>query len=238
MSCPFEHDAGAYVLGALSASDRRAFEQHLRDCPSCSRAVAELAGIPGLLGRVSPDLLEDEPTDGPAPADSPPNVLPRLLSQVRRERRRRTWTAAGAAAAAVLAVGTGSWVVAEQVQGDPGQSQAQRPALAAAHSMTRVGDVAMNADLRLTTVPWGTRLDLACSYPEGHRYHDGAGSHEPWTMVLVVHTRDGGTEQVATWHARSGVDMTLTAATAVAVSDIASVEVRTAAGAPVMRLDG
>ena len=31
----------AYVLGALDADDRRAFERHLGTCPECSAAVAE-----------------------------------------------------------------------------------------------------------------------------------------------------------------------------------------------------
>ena len=37
----------AYVLGALDSEDRRAYERHLAKCPSCSKALAELAGLPG-----------------------------------------------------------------------------------------------------------------------------------------------------------------------------------------------
>ena len=33
----------AYVLGALSTEDRRAFERHLASCPECAADVAELA---------------------------------------------------------------------------------------------------------------------------------------------------------------------------------------------------
>ena len=43
----------AYVLGALSSADRREFEDHLATCPPCRDALAELAGMPGLLGAVS-----------------------------------------------------------------------------------------------------------------------------------------------------------------------------------------
>ena len=38
----------AYVLGALSPEDRRAYEEHLRTCDACRAALGELAGIPGL----------------------------------------------------------------------------------------------------------------------------------------------------------------------------------------------
>ena len=37
----------AYVLGALSPSDRREFEEHLEICDLCARAVAELSPCPG-----------------------------------------------------------------------------------------------------------------------------------------------------------------------------------------------
>ena len=42
----------AYVLGSLSAADRQEYEGHLAQCPSCREAVAELAGMPGLLAQV------------------------------------------------------------------------------------------------------------------------------------------------------------------------------------------
>ena len=46
------HWDAAYVLGALSAAERQEYEDHLTSCPSCRDAVAELAGMPGLLARV------------------------------------------------------------------------------------------------------------------------------------------------------------------------------------------
>ena len=54
MSCDFAHQDGAYVLGALSSSERMAFEHHLATCPECARAVRRLAGLPGLLARTVP----------------------------------------------------------------------------------------------------------------------------------------------------------------------------------------
>ena len=97
--------------------------------------------------------------------------------------------------------------------------------------MVAVGQVPMQASLALESVPWGTRLALTCNY-------DGGGYQEPrWTSYsLVVRTHDGRAEQVATWRALPGRTMMLDAATASRRGDIASVEVRTADGEPVLKL--
>ncbi|QAY63910.1 hypothetical protein ET495_12460 [Xylanimonas allomyrinae] len=44
---------GAYVLGALSPAERDEYEDHLRRCAACARAVAELGELPPLLGMLS-----------------------------------------------------------------------------------------------------------------------------------------------------------------------------------------
>lgn len=94
----------AYVLGSLSSEERRAYEAHLKTCASCRAAVAELSGIPALLGKIGPDAFTDL---DPAHAEPPAELLDTLLDKVRARRRRTRWlaTAAVGAAAAVLAVG-------------------------------------------------------------------------------------------------------------------------------------
>jgi hypothetical protein len=52
MRCEHEHDDGAYVLGALSPAERAAYERHLGTCSFCREAVAEVAVLPGLLGKL------------------------------------------------------------------------------------------------------------------------------------------------------------------------------------------
>ncbi len=47
----------AYVLGSLSVSDRRKFEDHLSGCASCRQAVAELSDLPALLGLLDRDQV-------------------------------------------------------------------------------------------------------------------------------------------------------------------------------------
>ena len=99
MSCRFGHDDAAYVLGALSPGERLQFERHLPGCEDCTRAVREVAGLPGLLSRIDPDVLtamQVEPV--------PDTVLPGLLRAVRRSRRRRLLATAGTAAAAAALV--------------------------------------------------------------------------------------------------------------------------------------
>jgi anti-sigma factor RsiW len=87
---PFLTDDAAYVLGALPPQDRAAFEEHLQGCAQCSAAVAELAGVPGLLGRVSAEDARGFVDPDRAPVPVPETLLPRLQRSVRQRRRRRT----------------------------------------------------------------------------------------------------------------------------------------------------
>jgi len=99
----------AYVVGALSASDRRLYEEHLEDCPQCREALADLAPTLGLLARVSPDraeaLLDGAAGPGGAAVSGPDPAGRAQLVAVgtRLTRRRRTvvWGSVVAAAAAV-----------------------------------------------------------------------------------------------------------------------------------------
>jgi len=52
MKCPQTLEVGAYVLGALVPAERDAFEKHLGECAICREEVADLAVLPGLLGRI------------------------------------------------------------------------------------------------------------------------------------------------------------------------------------------
>jgi Putative zinc-finger len=224
--CEFAHDDAAYVLGALAPTERLAFERHLATCPECAAAVSQLAGLPGLLGRLP--LADVEAASAPEPP--PETLLPHLVEGVRRAQRRRHWAVGLAAAAAVVAIGAaGATVVAVTSEDRP-------PPTASAQAMTPLDQDRVDASVALTSVAWGTRLDLTCSYdePTGEYQHGAAGP----TYALVVRTRDGAVEQVATWKALPGKTMHLSAATALDTHEITSVEVRTAAGQPVLELTG
>lgn len=222
MSCEFGHDDGAYVLGALSPAERSEFHAHLAGCAECTRAVQELAGLPGLLARVPAEVLES-----PASEPPPETLLPTLVQAVRRTRRRRAWAVVGSAAAALVVVAGGSVVVANALRDEPPPSAVAPKG----RDMAPVGTASMSANVALTSVKWGTRLDLSCSY-RADEYADTG--HE---YAMFVRTREGRLEQVATWRALPGRTMRLTAATAASRDDIASVEIRTASGRPVLHLN-
>jgi len=218
MSCSYTTWDGAYVLGSLSTSDRRDFESHLSGCDSCSRAVRDLAGMPGLLGRLDPEIFDE---GDPEPV--PDTLLPRLIDAMHRGQRRRTWMTAGLAAAAAVVVTVGGALVVEGNDGGapqavPTSSATSLPA-AITVAMTPVeDDHAVTATVAFTPVGWGTRLDLTCSY-RGHVTRHPRGSY-----ALVVHTTDGDAQRVATWNGLPGRTMQLTAATHTPESKIRSVE--------------
>ncbi|ETB33969.1 hypothetical protein O975_25170, partial [Mycobacterium avium subsp. paratuberculosis 11-1786] len=73
----------AYVLGSLSAAQRREFEQHMAHCRGCREAVADISGVPALLSRLDHDEVAAIDEAGPAPQLSA-DLLPSLLTAVRR----------------------------------------------------------------------------------------------------------------------------------------------------------
>ena len=82
-------DIGAYVLGALEEDDTRRVAAHLRACPDCAAAHAELARLPALLDlSVATGATDEEPL--------PPAIEERLLDRFAREHtgeppRKRRW---------------------------------------------------------------------------------------------------------------------------------------------------
>lgn len=217
MTCRFAHDDAAYLLGALPPPERRAYEEHLTGCPDCARAVQGIAGLPGLLSKVPVTHVLDETPE------LPDSVLPALLASVRRDRRRRVWTVAVlGAAAACLAVLALIGVVATRQAGEP-----TAPPVAA--QLAPVGAVPIQAAVRLAALPWGTGIELHCSYSAGY----GSGDQ---TYHLVAIDRTGAVERVASWQIAPGGQAHVTATSMWASSDIAALEIRTPAGTPVMHL--
>jgi hypothetical protein len=189
--------------------------------------VRDLAGLPGLLGRIGPEVFEE---DEPEPV--PETLMPRLSRAVRREQRRRTWVASGIAAAAAVAITVGGVAVFDRHSSAPPASQAT-VTTGPSRVMTSVADDPMTASVALTPVAWGTRLDLTCTYPR-------AGSHlsgqTPTTYKLVVHTVDGRRQSVTSWKGVPGAVMHLSGGTAFDLSQISRVDVTWADGSPVLEL--
>jgi hypothetical protein len=152
---PFQTYDAAYVLGALSPEDRAAFETHLKECADCARAVQELAGLPGLLSQVTPEMVGEEPPSG---------LLPSVLRTVRRIRRRRTLTTIGVAVAAAAAVIAA--VLLPPAQNTSGTA------------MTPLGTFPVQATAAVAAVSGGSRVDMSCQY-------EGAGYGADYQLVVV-----------------------------------------------------
>jgi hypothetical protein len=104
--------------------------------------------------------------------------------------------------------------------------------------MSVVHDDGVTADVSLTSVGWGTRVDLTCTYGrESAGGIDDYGSAEGSRFTLVVHTKEGRTEQVASWTSLPGKTLHMPGATSATVDDIDRVEVRSDDGQPLLRLD-
>ncbi len=211
----------AYVLGALTPDDRRAFESHLDVCEACRLSVAQLAPMPGLLSRARPIIEADSAA---TPEDGPPINLISLVErrEARRKqtvRRRVTVAVASIAAAIALAVAI------------PALTTSDAALPAATVALAPVGDSPLTASVDLTEAAWGTSISMVCDYPataQGPNYPSNA------TYSLVITDTEGVETQVSTWTATPGKTVTLDASTATPVDHIATIEVRDAAGEPVL----
>ncbi|MGC5165263.1 anti-sigma factor family protein [Luteimicrobium sp. DT211] len=229
-----EWDA-AYVLGALDAEDRRAYERHVAVCDRCREDVADLAGMPALLGLVPaeevPGLVEPDARGGSqegAAASADVVDLGAVAARLRRGQVRRRWTAA-AVAAGLLVVGGGTgWVVSSALAPDGGTSVS---ATATTVDLAPVAGSGVTARLSLDPATWGTRVSWSCRYPSdagsapasGGPYGGTAGGT---TYALVLVDRAGHATTVGTWAATGIGASGLHASTSLAAADVASVEIR------------
>ena len=217
----------AYVLGALSPAERREFEEHVKVCTACASAVGELAGLPGLMSKVSEEQLD-------AQVEAPPaTLLPSLARAVRRERVRRRLTVGAAAAAAACLVAVGAVALTSTDSPDRPQvaTPTSTPSGTANLALSAVVHSPVTASARLVDVSWGTRIELTCSYNAKGQFPAGG-----FPYALVVVDRKGVAQQVAAWKALPGRELTVTGASSLPRSDIAAVEVRTLSGISLLRL--
>lgn len=202
----------AYVLGSLSAAQRREFETHMAHCPACREAVADLSGVPALLSQLDREEVAAIDESGPAPEMSE-ELLPSLLATVRWRRRRTrvvTWVAS-AAAAAVLAIGV--FVGLEGWSSTPAQQ-----VTASAEPMAQVGTTLLTSSVQVTNQHWGTSINLKCvCLAPLNAHHD--------TLAMVVVGRDGSQTRLATWVAVPGHTANPAGAISTPVDQIAAVQV-------------
>ncbi len=202
----------AYVLGSLSAAERREFEAHLSVCPLCSQAVAELSGMPALLSKLDGGTVASI-NEGDHTVE-PPNLMPSLLSEVRGRRRRSrvlAWSA-GSAAAALLAIGLFVGVASHSPTAPAPQASVS------AMPMSQIGTTALASTVSLRNQNWGTVIDLNCvCLAPVNAHHD--------KLAMVVVSRDGTHTQLATWTAAPGHTANPAGSISTPVDQIAAVQV-------------
>ncbi|MGO4103025.1 anti-sigma factor [Leifsonia sp. YAF41] len=245
-----EWDA-AYLLGALSPEERWEYERHLADCPTCSRSLAELAGVPALLSLVPADQVvpaeQEGPADQVAPADqvvpdvasaadpSSPTAWTRLRDAAHAERRRtrRTRRLVAGSILAAAAVLVSIVLVVPGLRAPTVQPEANAfPAV----TLTQVMPSALSAEVRLRSEPWGTRIEATCIYADsgsnsgpGRNY--GTGEQ---TYALYVTDRNGVSSRVSQWAASPGATVEPVGTTNVTQGEIASVDIRSVATGQVL----
>ncbi len=163
--------SGAYTLGALEGTDRRAFEDHMSTCPICTADVASFAPLPGLLSQIDSADVRARPD-----TVSAARIEAKAKDQIVRMRRsaRRWKTAAVVAAAAVVLIAVVAFRPGRQ---DP-------PAFAA----TINSSLSQSAKIGMNPKPWGTEITVELS---------GLPSRDSYELWVVD---DGGVWiSTATW---------------------------------------
>lgn len=234
MTCQTMMSLGIYVLGAADAEESRQVRAHLPDCPACRAELALLRPLPGLLARVPEDALAAEPPlsraarqrlgsgadqrpgrgarrrSGRSAALVPRRDTERSASVRSRRRSARTWrTAAMAASVAAIAGAAGGFWLAPR-------AASHRPATVTLSG--RNPALHVRATAALTATSWGTSIELRV---------DGLPLNVP--CRLIVRSRAGATEVTGVWDAWRAGPITVPASAGWRPSDIASLQVATAA---------
>jgi Putative zinc-finger len=209
-----EHsDVGAYSLGLLEPQDRRAFEDHLARCASCSAELAELSPMAGLLRGIGPVEA------APQPGDASVTDLIRRRAARQRQRARRQVVLGAAAGIVLLAGGIGVGVATAPGASAPGA--AQLTVVGQKHSATDAA-TGVAGTVGLVSKPWGTQVTMDLSKVRG-----------PLECELVAVSRNGERRVVVGWlvpAAGYGVPghpghLILQGGTAIPVNDLGRLEV-------------
>ncbi|GAB7040891.1 MULTISPECIES: anti-sigma factor family protein [Catenuloplanes] len=211
MRCDYAYDDGAYVLGALSPGERAAYERHLSTCSFCREAVAEIAVLPGLLGRLDPaDFAE---LAVPAERSRLPRVITAATTERRRSRRTSRWRYAGtlaAAAALALVVGFGADALRGSGSSAPPvalPSSSSEPPPELKEMKPVAATVPVSAAVGMTSKEYGTAIAMECAY-------ESTGKEGKAILFrLIAKGADGTQDQIGSWWAAPGDRVELTGLT-------------------------
>lgn len=216
---------GVYVLGAIDPAERALVDAHLRGCRHCRDELAGLAGLPALLGRVTDDQLAQV-------GAAPPEPLERVLRQVAAERRARRnrgrLRLAAAAAVAVLMAGAG---VAGGLRIGGGRTTpppgtvTSAPAAAGRTLSGSNAATGVSASVTMRPADWGTAFTVRLTgVPPGSRCR------------LIAVDRDGRRDIAGGWRAEYAGYADFHGSSMLPSDRIASVEIRTVEGRPLLVL--
>ena len=240
----FEKFDAAYVLSALTAADRRRFEEHLQQCDECVARVARMWRLPDLLalapdwafdtgsspataGAYQPSVVEPAGADAATVASDAvemPDLLPELLDRVRFERRRRR--VLGVSAAVALAACVITLVVALVGGGSAGPDRAP----AQARRLVNVVPVQMVASVQVVRHDRWDQVDLWCTYLS-NQLPPGGGNY-----LAVARDRAGRSEVVGSWPAIPGQTAVIRTPTTFPAGHVSSVEITSSTGLTLARI--
>jgi Putative zinc-finger len=204
MTCQMMMSLGVYALGAADDAERRRVEAHLPECPACRAELRLLMPLPALLASVPDGML--------AAGRRSRRAVGRPGATLAGRRFGGRWKAAAVAAsvaAAAVGGGAGGFWLAPRSGAQPPATITVSGANPALH---------MSAIAALTATSWGTSVQLRLS-----------GLPLNVECRLIVRSRTGATEVSGVWDAWSKGPISVPASVGWRPSDIAGLEVATAA---------
>lgn len=225
----------AYVLGALSTDERREFERHLTNCDGCKSAVAELAGMPGLLMKIdatTAEALASTPDSENVFALPLAPIQSLALAAIKRKSVLRRKVAAGMAIAASVVMVIGLIVgVNISSSSNPGSTQDSVATTGTKIAMVPIGTNAMVVNMHVTKKAWGTQFSWNCVYGS-----DSSSWSTPQAYDLVITDASGVATTVATWSQSGSSAKGLVASTGIPLAKIKTIDVRYSnSNSPVVR---
>ena len=204
---PYARLDAVYLLGALDADERLAYEAHLAICRRCEAGLAEISAIPPLLDGLDESVFAAPPEAAPAPALD--TLLPRPLPAAARERARRRWITTGLG---LLAAACAVALIVIVVPSGSGPAPAPR-------AMAALVATPVHATIALQPRPWGTEIDLTCWYGRG------AGEPPGDRYELVAHGANGAAYDLGSWRLVPRRKVIFTSGTALTETQIKNLQI-------------
>ncbi len=221
---PFKEWDASYVLGALSPDELQRYEEHLAVCDACSTAVASFRHIPAILGRLdlqSAVAIDNRGLDNVvAESWDDSEFIQRLTKSAATERQKvrfRQKVGVVAASLASLTIGITAGIIIHSSGANSGNVSIPT---GKSIQVTNFKPQFMTATLRLTSEPWGTRVDWSCAYGASASSRYGSTNYD-----LIVTDSAGRKTVLASWMATGSKATGLTAVSAIPVVQIRSLEI-------------